>query len=175
MVIYSETPSLQETSPFHEEKEHVGLTFGRDRCNFTEHDRLLLNLIRPHIKQAYENVAAFTKLHHLERTQTTQMQSPPKPLRIEQNGRYLTVRFNYNEAVEQIILVLKETQPESFSPQSLEVLGLTKRESEVLFWVAKDRSMQEIAKQLGMGDRTVKNTWNTSTKSLVCKLVWLQS
>jgi DNA-binding CsgD family transcriptional regulator len=35
-------------------------------------------------------------------------------------------------------------------------LGLTKREAEVLFWVAKDQSTQAIAKQLGISDLTVK-------------------
>lgn len=36
------------------------------------------------------------------------------------------------------------------------MLGLTKREAEVLFWVAKDKSTDEISKQLGMSNRTVK-------------------
>jgi DNA-binding CsgD family transcriptional regulator len=40
--------------------------------------------------------------------------------------------------------------------KSLEMLGLTKREAEVLFWVAKDQSTQKIAKRLEMSDRTVK-------------------
>jgi DNA-binding CsgD family transcriptional regulator len=38
----------------------------------------------------------------------------------------------------------------------LEWLGLTKREAEVLFWVAKDKSNKEIAVILNCSDRTVK-------------------
>jgi DNA-binding CsgD family transcriptional regulator len=36
------------------------------------------------------------------------------------------------------------------------MLGLTKREAEVLFWIARYQSTHEIYQRLGMSDRTVK-------------------
>ena len=41
-------------------------------------------------------------------------------------------------------------------PKQLEVLGLTPREAEVLFWVAQGKSNPEIATILGIGLTTVK-------------------
>jgi DNA-binding NarL/FixJ family response regulator len=42
------------------------------------------------------------------------------------------------------------------TPQQLEVLGLTPREAEVLFWVARGKTNDEIATVLGIGLTTVK-------------------
>ncbi len=39
-----------------------GLTLNRDRCSFTERDRSILNLLRPHLSQAYENVVCCDRL-----------------------------------------------------------------------------------------------------------------
>ncbi|MGF1520058.1 MAG: response regulator transcription factor [Nodosilinea sp.] len=199
----------------HHRQEHLSLTISRDRRNFTERDRLVLNLIRPHLKQAYDTLIAFHQVHH----QLTQQQSatdqtalialstcgtvqwitqkagailhryfPPsqasialpdllqqwvsrqlsmfsqveevcqvtRPLRLQLEGRQLAIRFSYCPKAEQFYLLLEETEPEQFSVESLQLLGLTKRESEVLFWVAKDKSPVEVAKLLGMSDRTVK-------------------
>jgi DNA-binding CsgD family transcriptional regulator len=215
MLIYFETPSLSTTHPFHQGQDFLGLSLSRDRRNFTERDRLILNLIRPHIRQAHQNAANFTKvqqqltqlsqateqvglialrmdgkvqwmtqqsgelLHQyfphskahtslpdlLQRwvnqqvsalTQSTRIPDPQPPLCLEQNGKQLRVRFHYHPAIGQVHLLLEETQPDCFLLKSLEMLGLTKREAEVLFWVAKDQSTQDIAKRLGMRDRTVK-------------------
>jgi DNA-binding CsgD family transcriptional regulator len=35
--------------------ERLGFSLPRSRCNFTERDRLMLNLLRPHLAQAYAN------------------------------------------------------------------------------------------------------------------------
>ncbi len=215
MLIYFETPSISTPHPFHQGQDFLGLSLSRDRRNFTERDRLILNLIRSHIKQAHQNAANFTKvqqqltqlsqateqvglialcadgkvqwmtqqsgelLHQyfprakahtslpdlLQRwvnqqvsalTQSTKIPAPQPPLRLEQNGKRLMVRFHYHSAIGQVHLLLEETQPDCFLLKSLEMLGLTKREAEVLFWVAKDQSTQEIATRLGMRDRTVK-------------------
>ncbi len=51
---------------------------------------------------------------------------------------------------------LEEQKPQFFSIASLELLGLTKREAEVLFWVAKDQSNTQIAKILGCREGTVR-------------------
>jgi DNA-binding NarL/FixJ family response regulator len=42
------------------------------------------------------------------------------------------------------------------SPESLEALGLTPREAEILFWVARGKTNPEIAMILGIGLTTVK-------------------
>jgi len=40
----------------------IGIALNRGRPDFTEHERLLLNLIRPHLVQAYENATAVTTM-----------------------------------------------------------------------------------------------------------------
>jgi DNA-binding NarL/FixJ family response regulator len=49
-----------------------------------------------------------------------------------------------------------EFAPDFSSPQPLEALGLTPRESEVLLWVAQGKSNGELALILGMAEGTVK-------------------
>ncbi|MBC1221566.1 helix-turn-helix transcriptional regulator [Nostoc sp. UCD121] len=215
MAIHFELPSIGNADQFHQGQDHLVLTINRDRRNFTERDRLILNLIRPQLEQAYQNIAAFTQVQEqlsqlnqateqvglialfldgkvewisqkagellhkycplsklpnllpeiLQRwinhqisllKQSTEIPSPMSPLYLEYNGTQLTVRLNYHAALERVYLLLEEIQPHVFSVKYLEMLGLTKREAEVLFWVARDRSTHEISKQLGMSDRTVK-------------------
>lgn len=78
------------------------------------------------------------------------------PLCIEQTGRQLIVRFIPDSAREYYLLLLEEREPPFFSIDSLELLGLTKREAEILFWVAQDKSNVSIAKRLGCGEGTVR-------------------
>lgn len=40
----------------------IALALGRSTKDFSERDRLLLDLLRPHLSQAYDNVAALTRL-----------------------------------------------------------------------------------------------------------------
>jgi ATP/maltotriose-dependent transcriptional regulator MalT len=53
-------------------------------------------------------------------------------------------------------LLLEEQDPLSFSVNALELLGLTRREAAVLFWIAKDKSNTGIAKVLGCCEGTVR-------------------
>lgn len=219
LLIHFELPFKLNTGididPFHKRQEHLALSASRNRRSFTEHDRLILNLIRSHLKQAYENVVTFNHLHHqlakqqkaieqaalislsidgkvkwatqkaeeilhryfslscvqvtlpefVQRWVNQQIfiffQSPNdissiRPLTFELNGRRLKIRFSCSIEREQFYLLLEEDQPNQVSIEALQILGLTKREAEVLFWVAKDQSTQEIAKRLEMSDRTVK-------------------
>lgn len=91
-----------------------------------------------------------------ELKKSTEIPLPFRPFCLENKKRRLIIRFHYHEPIEQIHLLLEEIQPDGFLVKSLQMLGLTKRESEVLFWVAKDQSTPEIAKRLGIRDRTVK-------------------
>lgn len=76
--------------------------------------------------------------------------------RVEKNGKRLIIRLIANLDDEQYLLILEEQQLHTFSMASLELLGLTKREAEVLLWVAKDKSNPEIAAILGCSTETVK-------------------
>ncbi len=78
------------------------------------------------------------------------------PLHIEKKGKQLRICLIANLIGEQYLLLLEEQELRSFSISSLELLGLTKREAEVLFWVAKDQSNAEIAKLLGCCEGTVR-------------------
>lgn len=49
-----------------------------------------------------------------------------------------------------------EEKRSALSVEALESLGLTQREAEVLFWVAKDKSNVEIAKMLDCCEGTVR-------------------
>ena len=82
--------------------------------------------------------------------------SPCLPLHIEQAGKQLLVRLIGDLIEEQYLLLLEEGELQFFSISSLELLGLTKREAEVLFWVAKDKSNAAIAKILGCSKGTVR-------------------
>ncbi len=53
-------------------------------------------------------------------------------------------------------MLLEERELPAFSIAALESLGLTQREAEVLFWVAKDKSNIEIAKVLDCCEGTVR-------------------
>ncbi|WP_246844134.1 helix-turn-helix transcriptional regulator [Hydrocoleum sp. CS-953] len=78
------------------------------------------------------------------------------PLHIEQLGKQLLVRLISNVIGELYILILEEQELQSFSVSSLELIGLTRREAEVLFWVAQDKSNAAIAKVLGCSQGTVR-------------------
>ena len=53
-------------------------------------------------------------------------------------------------------MLLEERELLAFSTTALESLGLTQREAEVLFWVARDKSNTEIAKVLDCCEGTVR-------------------
>lgn len=215
MAIHFQIPVIANADRFHRRQDHLVLGISRDRRNFNERDRLILNFLRPHLEQAYQNIAAFTHVQEqlsqlnqateqvglialsldgkvewitqksgellhkycplsklsnslpdiLQRwinyqisvlKQSTDIPSPVRPLHLEDNGSQLTVRLNYHAALERVYLLLEEIQSNAFSVKHLEILGLTKREAEVLFWVARDQSTHEISKRLSMSDRTVK-------------------
>jgi DNA-binding CsgD family transcriptional regulator len=57
---------------------------------------------------------------------------------------------------EQYLLLLEEQPRRSFAPEPLEAIGLTKREAEVLFWSAQDKTTKEIAATLKCSSKTVE-------------------
>ncbi|NEQ78523.1 MAG: helix-turn-helix transcriptional regulator [Okeania sp. SIO2C9] len=54
----------------------------------------------------------------------------------------------------QLLLIQEKTR--SLSTITLKLLGLTKRETEVLFWIAKDKTNIEIAEVLNCREGTVR-------------------
>jgi len=219
MGIFIELPAALRTAskadPFHQGQAQLCFLLGRDCRSFTERERLILNIIRPHLQQAYDTLTAFDQLQHqLSEQQSALDQAaliaisasgavqwmtqpageilrryfPPtqavvalpdllqqwirrqlakfsqaeavnevtRPLKLQLDERQLTIRVSYCAETEHLYLLLEETVPEEFSVESLQWLGLTKRESEVLFWVAKDKSLMEVASLLGISDRTAK-------------------
>lgn len=185
----------------------IGVALNRRSPDFSERERALLSLARPHLIQAYANASAWTRLTRerdvahraLEELQSAVITlrvdgrvaslplsaqrllekyfdsrpkslglpdllrawltrfaaprlQPPRPLHISRADHFLTVRA-INEG-DKIILLLHESIPPSAA--SLQVLGLTPREAEVLAWVARGRTNAEIADLLGMSARTVQ-------------------
>jgi DNA-binding CsgD family transcriptional regulator len=92
----------------------------------------------------------------IQPTFTENVPSPCLPLHIEQAEKQLLIRLISDPIREQYLLLLEEEELKSFSISSLELLGLTQREAEVLFWVAKDKSNAGIAKMLGCCEGTVR-------------------
>lgn len=91
------------------------------------------------------------------------------PLHIEQSRQQLVVRLITDPFREQYLLLLEEQELPSFSISALESLGLTQREAEVLFWVAKDKSNAEIGKILDCCEGTVRKHLEHLYKKLEVK------
>ena len=78
-----------------------------------------------------------------------------KTFRIFGAGGHLSVRAVAGNSGGGFFLMLEETATTPSAPQ-LRVLGLTSRETEVLFWVAQGKSNSEIGIILGSATRTVQ-------------------
>lgn len=191
----------------------VGFALHRPQRNFTERDRLILNLLRPHLFQAYGNAQHYQQLQQeLNQLQQSlnhlglvilngdgqvQQATPPTlvwladyfptqpcpfqlpehlwawvkhqithfiekpdllnvclPLRIQQVGKQLVIRLIVEQVGERYLLLLEE---QTFSlPKSLELLGLSQRETEVLFWIMQGKDNKAIAAKLSVGISTVR-------------------
>lgn len=190
----------------------VTIALHRSQRNFTERDRLMLNLLRPHLFQAYCNVQQYhqtqqhlIQLHQslnslgliilngvgqiqwitpsatrwlqtyfvtftpgkqlpehlwawvrysLSRLTSDAILTPPLPLRIEQEDKQLVIRFVIEQIGERYLLLLEEQTLSWLN--SLELLGLSHREAEVLFWVIRGRDNLAIANQLNLRISTVR-------------------
>jgi DNA-binding CsgD family transcriptional regulator len=76
-----------------------------------------------------------------------------KPLHVDQNGRELTIRLVI-ESNSRYLLLLEEQRLASFN--SLELLGLSQRETEVLHWLIQGKDNKHIAVQLSIKVGTVR-------------------
>lgn len=190
----------------------VGIALNRSRRNFTERDRQILTLLRPHLTQAYNNAQRYHQLQqqynqihqslnylnliilndlgkivfitptttqwlqnyfaksihsdylpeHLWAWVKHQIVSPTSydplgsrlPLRITQADKQLVIRLIIDPNGGRYLLLLEE---QSLSLRdALELLGLSLRETEVLYWVMRGKDNQAIAQQLGLYGSTVR-------------------
>ncbi len=92
-----------------------------------------------------------------------EFQMPLTPLKIVNQIGELTVRQTYNHQTRESTLLLEaRSHP---SPEKFEILGLTKRESEILFLIAQGKADGDIAQLCGISSRTVhKHVANIYTK-----------
>jgi DNA-binding CsgD family transcriptional regulator len=194
----------------------VVLNLNRSRCDFSARDRLLMEVVRPHMVQAYRTAEAVTELRRalalldrgidgagyglviasedgwirfathqaarcLERYFSGRRPGPnrlpravrdwvaheeaalraaddaPRPrgsLVVQGRTGRLVVRLA-SEAGRRYLLF--EEQPRQSSRRALEAQGLSRREAEVLAWVAEGKTNPEIAAILGLSPRTVGN------------------
>lgn len=192
----------------------VGLALHRERVNFSERDRLLLNLLRPHVTQAYCNAKAVSQIHeelclaagalrdlHSGLVVLTADKVPrfvsrqasrwiaeyfkcglqegaplpeifqrwlehqeglfrriddapgqPKPLVAERDGGRLIISLLHD--ADHSALLLTEHRM-AVRPEAIEQLGLTRREAEVLAWVAEGKTNEEVGILIGVRPRTV--------------------
>jgi DNA-binding CsgD family transcriptional regulator len=189
----------------------VAFVLNRDRRSFTERDRLILNLLHPHLFQAYNNAQKFHQLSQdlgqLQRSLTHlgcirldtagvlqwitpqaelwlskywepamspghlpdalwswvqhQVQglsasphSPCQPLHIEQGNQRLVIRLVADPAHNRYSLLLEEQRQSSL--QSLAILGLSQRETEVLAYLIQGKDNKAMAAQLNVGASTIR-------------------
>lgn len=191
----------------------IGFALHRPARNFTERDRLILKLLRPHLFQAYSNAHKYQQLqqnsdrlqHSLDRlgvviidtdgqiqsiapqailwletyfskptcsqqlpdhlwswvkhqvTRFTQNSDPSKaclPLRIQHYGKQLLIRLVIEQPKVQYLLILEEQTPSLLN--SLELLGLSQRETEVLAWVIQGKDNKSIATTMDISISTVR-------------------
>mgnify|MGYP001826543978 CR=1 FL=1 len=121
-------------------------------------EQLLNQYFKPYAAQSLPEPLQHWLKHQISLlTSESQASYPCLPLHIEQAGKRLSIHFIANLiSREQYLLLWEEQKLQSFSIASLELLGLTKREAEVLFWVTKDKSNSGIAKVINCSKGTVR-------------------
>ncbi len=192
----------------------VGIALSRARPDFSERERDLLDLLRPHLAQAHTTMLARAEAERTlralaQRDEVTDgavilldaagrpeaMSGPaaawlaacdgrsrlrpelpeplamwyraqqqmlghtaplsPSPLRLERGGERLTVYLLPDVDGRQALFLRRESR-DSPPEQPGAGLGLTRRQQEVLRWVAEGQTNQQVALRLGVSARTVQ-------------------
>ncbi len=192
----------------------IVINLNRSKKDFSEQDRLMLSLIRPHLFRAYRNasntaqyleeqsllesaieqegrgiiqvgwdgtiqsISAYAKSlltsyfslstqsatrlpllaqKWLEDLKLLGRQAHHQPLSLKKRGKTLLIQTLLSKKSGPPILLLTEIEDPSTSTQGpAEALGLTKREAEVLHWVAMGRTNQEVGIILAIRAGTIK-------------------
>lgn len=92
--------------------------------------------------------------------------SPCLSLNIEKGEKKLVINLVSDPTREQYLLLLNEKEIQPLSITLLELLGVTRREAEVLFWISKDKSNANIAKLLVCSEGTVRKHLENIYKKL---------
>jgi DNA-binding CsgD family transcriptional regulator len=79
---------------------------------------------------------------------------PFSPLVLQREGKRLVVRLLKGMNAEQLLLLVEEQA--ELQPAMLASLGLTKRESEILYWVMRGKTNIQISEILGVSPLTVR-------------------
>jgi len=192
----------------------TGIALNRRGRDFSETDRLLLNLLSPYLNETYRTAAMLTELHgemallrqgfeaidrgvlsadaagrvrwmtarasrwiteyfgritretlpepvrcwlvHAEGvlSDLNTAVMPPAPLVAERDGRRLEVRVVLDG--DQRLLLLDEQRTATPTAEELQSLGLSRRQADVLVWIAEGKTNKEIGTILGMSERTVE-------------------
>lgn len=190
----------------------IGLALCRGRRDFSERDRRLMDLLRPHLIQAYRNAEAATIAReehgltcdgleasgigaiqldargrvlevsglarrwveryfgplrdgHLPQIladwvrlqrgpRNGELPPPPRPLVAQRDGARLVARLLTRPRASLILLQKERIMADR---EALAHFGLSRREAEVLTWVAEGKTNPEIATILGLSPRTVGN------------------
>jgi DNA-binding CsgD family transcriptional regulator len=191
----------------------VGLALNRSRRDFSDEERLVFEVLRPHLVQAHRNAQLVTRLreaappaapeaapsavvrldarrrlpaaspgpgerlgdylgpravaggnlpdavrrwldaHRLPATAADRVPVPCPPLVLERPGRRLILRKVGDSGAETAVAIDERA---TTGPVSLgERLGLTRRQAEILLWVARGKTNPEIATILGLSPHTV--------------------
>jgi DNA-binding CsgD family transcriptional regulator len=93
--------------------------------------------------------------HHIQNFRGRTLSPPASPLAVVMETTRLQVRFAINSAAEEVILLLNE-ESDGDRPERLASLGLTRREAEVLGWVALGKTNSEIGELCAISARTVQ-------------------
>jgi DNA-binding CsgD family transcriptional regulator len=108
----------------------VCLAILRGRRGFSDQDRAILAILRPHMERAYR----YNRLLEFARH---------GPARLKAGSQLPGLERNFESTSDN-------------SPEALRVLGLTEREAEVLYWVTAGKSSPVISTILGIRHDTVR-------------------
>jgi DNA-binding CsgD family transcriptional regulator len=78
------------------------------------------------------------------------------PLAIERDGKRIDISLLFDPETSEYLLWFEESKDLILSIESLQQLGLSRRETEVLFWLAHNKKNEEIALELDCKPNTVK-------------------
>lgn len=192
----------------------IGIALNRRRRDFSERDCALLQLVRPHLTQAFQNACVMSQLldqaavlgraleesgygiagltpagrvlwvsplaeawmskyfpgsargrhclpeplqRWLAKQQAllagTSAPTPRLPFELEQTGARLVGRLLSQS---ELLLLLLEERSDAIPLGALQRLGLTRREAEVLAWLARGRTNSEIGRIASLSARTVE-------------------
>ncbi|MEZ5653012.1 MAG: LuxR C-terminal-related transcriptional regulator [Burkholderiaceae bacterium] len=195
----------------------AAITLNRSRSDFTEHERAILQRLRPHVAQAYRNAARLTALTnslieledslislgvglirvkdgHVSMTDYAEhclhaffpdeapfrslpravldwvAASPPDPsgprtLYFRQDESRLRFRMVVGRQDGEFLIATERQTPLS-NADRLRTLGVSRREADILYWLAQGRSNGEIGITLNISPRTVSTHLETIFKKL---------